>query len=77
MLVDSFLAILFLTQTDDFAKAIAFAWRPFFANIENGLIFRILGFFQEEFFLRRIRIVLYKSESDPLLSMKVVILQRL
>ena len=45
-------------------------------NIENGLIFRILGFFKRSF-LHRIRIVLYKDESDPLLSIEVVILQRL
>ena len=47
-----------------------------FANIQNGLIFRILGFFKRSF-LHRIRIVLYKDESDPFLSTKVVILQRL
>ena len=33
----------FLTERDDFGKGIAFAWRPFFSNIQNGLLFLILG----------------------------------
>ena len=49
MLIESFLVCFlqfyFLTQTDDFAKAIAHGRRPFFANIQNGLIFRIFDLF--------------------------------
>ena len=45
MSVDSFMIcfrqLYFLTQTDEFAKAIAFSWRPFLPIF--GRIFRILG----------------------------------
>ena len=37
---DMFLAILFLTQSDDFGKAIAFAWRPFLP------IFKMVSFLE-------------------------------
>ena len=60
MSVDSFLICFwqfyFLSQTDDFAKAIAFAWQAIFANIQNALIFGILGVF-ESGFLRKITIL--------------------
>ena len=55
MLVDSFLICFwkfyFLTPSDDFAKAKAFAccMEAIFANGENGLIFRILGVFSSGF----------------------------
>ena len=51
MTVDSFLICLrefyFLTQSDDFAKAIAFAWRPFLA------IFKLSHFLNIRCFLGR------------------------
>ena len=49
MLAESFLVCFvqfyFLTQTDDFAKPIAFCMEAVFANIQNGLIFPISGLF--------------------------------
>ena len=51
--VDSFLICFrqfyFLTQSDDFARAIAFAWRPFLPY-SNCVIFQILKVFLERFF---------------------------
>ena len=32
------------TQSDDFAKIIAFSWKLFFANIQTGLILLRFGF---------------------------------
>ena len=50
MSVDSFLICFWQfyisSQTDDFAK------KAIFANIQNGLIFRILGVFKGGFLLR-------------------------
>ena len=49
MIIESFLVCFvqfyFLTQTDDFAKAIAHGLRPFLLYIQNGLIFRIFDLF--------------------------------
>ena len=44
----SFREFYFLTQSDDFAKAIAFAWRPFLP------IFKILSFFEYWLFFRAV-----------------------
>ena len=40
-----FVKFYFLSQIDDFSKPIAHGWRPFFANIQTGFIFRISGVF--------------------------------
>ena len=59
MTVDSFLICLrefyFLTQSDDFAKAIAFSWRPFLVILKLSY-FRVLGVFRSGF-LHRITIL--------------------
>ena len=51
MSVDSFFICFwqfyFLSQTDHFAKAI----EAIFANIQNALIFRVLGVFESGFFI--------------------------
>ena len=39
-----------MTQSDDFAKSIAFAWWPFLAFFKNALIFAILAVFWSHFF---------------------------
>ena len=52
MLVESFLICLgqfyFLTKSDDFAKAIAFAWRPFLG------IIKIVSFLEYQIFFRAV-----------------------
>ena len=64
MSLDSFLICFwqfyFLSQTDDFAKAIAFAClcmakaiEAIFSNIQNALIFGILGVFERGFLHRK------------------------
>ena len=47
-----FLHFSFLSQSDHFAKAIAFAKWPFFGNFQNGLIFRALAVFSSRFLHR-------------------------
>ena len=53
MIVESFYICFrqfyFLTQSYDYLKAIGFALRPFFANIQIGVISRILGVFSSGF----------------------------
>ena len=53
MLVHSFLICFwqfyFLTQTDDFAKAIAFAWKPFLPIFEMVSFPKYLVFFRAVF----------------------------
>ena len=52
MLIDWFLICFwqfyFLTKTDDFAKAIAFAWRPFFP------IVKIVSFLEYKVFFKAV-----------------------
>ena len=54
MLVDSFLMCFrqfyFLTQSDDFVKAIAFAWRQLLANNQNSVVFLNIRCFFEQLF---------------------------
>ena len=53
MLVDSFLIcfrqLYFLTEGDDFAKAIGFGWRPFWPIIKTLLFSNIRCFFEQCF----------------------------
>ena len=46
-----------MTQSDDFAKSIAFAWWPFLAIFKNALIFRILAVFSNRFCIEQLQCV--------------------
>ena len=60
MIIESFLVCFvqfyFLTQTDDFAKAIAYGWRPFLSIFKMVALFEYLIFFKAVF-LHRITVM--------------------
>ena len=55
MIIESFLVCFvqfyFLTQTDDFAKAIAHGWRPFLSIFKMVSFFEYLIFFKAVFYI--------------------------
>ena len=49
----SFVQLYFLTQTDDFAKALGHGWRPFFPIFKMVSFFEYLIFFKAVFLYRK------------------------